>query len=72
MGQKNQNGALANTLNARVIGVEQSGNSESKRSLLGKVSVERKQLGARKRVTEHQLLSTLDRQGRSLENEDRI
>ena len=42
MVQKNQDGALASTLNARVIGVEQPGNSESKRSLLGKVSVERK------------------------------
>ena len=72
MVQKNQDGALASTLNARVIGVEQPGNSKSRRSLLGKVSVERKQLGARKRVTEHQLSSTLDRQGRSLENEDRI
>ena len=71
MGQKNQDGALASALNARVIG-ERPGNSDSKRSLLGKVSVERKQLGARKRVTEHQLSSTLDRQGRSLENEDRI
>ena len=52
-GQRNQDGSLTNALNARVIAGEQGTNTESGRSLLGKVVVERSKLSVRKRVTEH-------------------
>ena len=55
----------------KVVDMENTEDSESKRSLLGKMAAERKQLGARKRVTDHQLSGVLDRQGQSLESEER-